>query len=369
MATVEKKNHRLTMRWDDFYNEIGIRVQCSDDKGALCKDITKELLLKCATLKDNSTKYHFKIMRRHLRNMGNTVLPICPRELYQRASVIEHSRVAARMEKPIVMMADKLIELVVAGVKDGIERKQYPQVIFCLNYLIALRPNDLNRGHVRVGAGRIGEQLSGVIPGDHTVCQELFFKNNKICGTLLNKNPSKFVVAKRAVLSYSTVFISDPADYELLERGVAYVQNEENASIPCTGRVNQYMANEPSGATSCQEWGNCRRGIMKAMIARLQLNTCVVSWASHKFGFTKQLGRGFVASCVEQGRFKLEQGLAPLKSVELLLGHEKLSSSNVCYLKLDARTTQIPGVTLRRVSTEHPIGCVHYGVCLTKDDN
>jgi len=84
MATVEKKNHRLTMRWDDFYNEIGIRVQCSDDKEAVCKDVTKELLLKCAALKDNSTKYHFKMMRRHLRNMGNTVLPICPRELYQR---------------------------------------------------------------------------------------------------------------------------------------------------------------------------------------------------------------------------------------------------------------------------------------------
>ena len=158
MATVEKKNHRLTMRWDDFYREIGIRAQCSDDNEALCKNITKELLLKCATLKDNSTKYHFKLMRRHLINMGITVLPKCPRELYQRVSAIENSRVAARMEKPIVMMADKLIGLVVAGVKDGTERKQYPQVIFCLNYLIALRPNDLNRGHVRVGAGRIGKQ-------------------------------------------------------------------------------------------------------------------------------------------------------------------------------------------------------------------
>ena len=312
-------------------------------------------------------KYHFILTRRHLRNLGITDLPKCPRELYQRVSAIETTRVAERMETPIVIMADKLIGLVVAGVKDGIERKQYPQVIFCLTYLIALRHNDLNRGHVGVGVGRNGEQSSGVIPGDHVVCRELLFNNQKICGTLLNNNPSKFVVAKRDVLSYSTVFICDPADYELLERGVAYVQNQENADIPCTGRVSQYLKDEPSGATTCQEWGNCRRGIMKAMIERLRLNTCVVTWASHEFGFTKQLGRGFVASCVEQGRFKLEQGLAPLKSVELLLGHEKLSSSNVCYLKLDARTTQIPGVTLRRVSTEHPIGCVQYGVCLTKD--
>ena len=106
---------------------------------------------------------------------------------------------------------------------------------------------------------------------------------------------------------------------------------------------------------------------MKARIDRLRLNTCVIAWASHEFGYTNRLGCGFVASCVEQGRFKIEQGLAPLKSVELLLGCEKLSSSIVCYLKLDARTKQIPGATLRRVSTEDSIWCVQYGVCLTKD--
>ena len=60
------------MRWDDFYKQAGIRVQCSEDKEISCKEITKELLLKCETLKDNSTKYHFKLMRRHLRNMGIT---------------------------------------------------------------------------------------------------------------------------------------------------------------------------------------------------------------------------------------------------------------------------------------------------------
>ena len=153
------------------------------------------------------------------------------------------------------------------------------------------------------------------------------------------------------------------------ERGVAYVKNEDNANIPCTGHTAQYEDKEPSGATSCQEWGNCRRGIMKAMTKRLNLNTCIVDWESHKFGFTKQLGCGFVASCVEQGRFKLESGLAPYKSVELLLGHEKLSSSNACYLKMDARATHIPGATLQKVSSENPIGCVQHGVCLTRDED
>ena len=130
----------------------------------------------------------------------------------------------------------------------------------------------------------------------------------------------------------------------LSKMAISFVQNEENATLPCTGRVTQYLADIPSGASSAQEWGNARRGIMKAMIGRLGLNSCVTEWATHKFGFSKQLGRGFVASCVEQGRFKLEPGLAPLKSVELLLGHEKLSQCNVCYLKMDVRPSKVPGV-------------------------
>jgi hypothetical protein len=108
------------------------------------------------------------------------------------------------------------------------------------------------------------------------------------------------------------------------------------------------------------------------MITRLDLNSCVTGWANHKYGFSKQLGRGFVASCVEQGRFELEPGLAPLKSVELLLGHEKLSQCNVCYLKMDVRPSKVPGVTLRKVSDTAAIqveGCspIQYGVCLTRN--
>ena len=105
---------------------------------------------------------------------------------------------------------------------------------------------------------------------------------------------------------------------------------------------------------------------MKAMVDRLKLNTVEHKWASHKFGFTKQLGRGFVASCVEQGRFKLDIGLTPMKSIELLLGHEKLSSSNVCYLKMDVRPKQVESVLLRNVTQENQLNGASYGVCLTQ---
>ena len=122
------------MRWHDFYKQSAFRLQIPDDKEATCMEISKDLLLKCVSLQDNSTKFHFKSTRRHVRNLGMAVLPKCPQQLYKRVLAIETTRVAARTEKPIVVTTDKLIGLVVAGLKDGIERKQYPQVIFCLNY-------------------------------------------------------------------------------------------------------------------------------------------------------------------------------------------------------------------------------------------
>ena len=81
----------------------------------------------------------------------------------------------------------------------------------------------------------------------------------ELCGTLLNRNPSKFISGKRDVMAYSTVFICDVADYDLVKEGIAFVQSEENANVPCTGRVTQYIGDVPSGASKGQEWGNARK--------------------------------------------------------------------------------------------------------------
>ena len=72
-------------------------------------------------------------------------LPKCPQDVYKRVSAIGQTRVANRIEDPVVVDAEKLIQLMVNGVKNGVTMKQYPQVVFCINYLIDLRPNDLNK--------------------------------------------------------------------------------------------------------------------------------------------------------------------------------------------------------------------------------
>ena len=62
------------------------------------------------------------------------------------------------------------------GLRDGITREQYPQVAFCLHYLIALRPNDLNKVHARINSPR-----EDVLPVDDVVaCGK--FDDFDVCG-------------------------------------------------------------------------------------------------------------------------------------------------------------------------------------------
>ena len=88
-----------------------------------------------------------------------------------------------------------------------------------------MRPNDLNKGHVRVNSPR-----DGVLAIDHMVAHGKF-DDFDVCGTLLNKNPSKFKEGKRSVETFATVYICDVADYAIIEQGIAFVQNEDNISV------------------------------------------------------------------------------------------------------------------------------------------
>ena len=77
--------------WLDFYKQSAIRVRdaTEDTRVLTCKTISDELVLKCANLKDNSTKTHFKLVRRHCRELGQTTLPTCPRDVYKRIVALE----------------------------------------------------------------------------------------------------------------------------------------------------------------------------------------------------------------------------------------------------------------------------------------
>jgi hypothetical protein len=101
------------------------------------------------------------------------------------------------------------------------------------------------------------------------------------------------------------------------------------------------------------------------MVKRLKLDEGVVEdWGYHAGGYTKQLGRSFVACCIEQGRLEFEKGLTSSQAVELTLGHAPLSINNVNYLKFDCRPcTAVAGVIAVKVCEENIVDGVAYGIC------
>jgi hypothetical protein len=253
----------------------------------------------------------------------------------------------------------------VAGVRDGMERRQVPQVLFCLGYLIGLRPNDLNtqkkRGDETVSCPADFQYIEGATSGEDELV---------IIGSIKNTRPSKENRSKDFVDAYTTGIVCDTKDYDLIKEAVAWAMDSRNAGLPCITTKAQYIRGDASGAEpEGKEWRNGRSSgwVMGEMIKRLGLDECVEHWGCHRGGFTKALGRSFVTCCVEQGRLEFDKGLTPSHAVELALGHVPLSSSNVNYLKFDCQNcTPVAGVMAVKVCKENPVGDVTYGICLVK---
>jgi hypothetical protein len=252
----------------------------------------------------------------------------------------------------------------VKGMKDAKERGQVPQALFCANYLIAFRPNDLNTQKKREdgSTSRSDDYLcaNGMMVGDD---------DHEVVGTYKNLKPSKEYVGKRFIDKYATTLICDVCDYDMVAGVISWAMTDEFASVTCTTTVDQYKRGVASGAeVKGQEWRSNGGGITSSMVERLGLEDAIVDWGFNEgVGFTKQLGRSFVASCIEQGRVEFDKGLTSSHAVELVLGHAPGSTNNNDYLKFDCRSpTTVEGVVAMKVCKERPIDGLEYGLCLVK---
>jgi hypothetical protein len=292
-------------------------------------------------------------------------LPKCPDDVNATTKAQGVVCLNTRTNNKIIVDADKLIELFVAGVRDGMGRRQVPQVLFCLGYLIGLRPNDLNTQKKRADGTFSRLTDFQYIEGGATSGEDELV----IIGSIKNTRPSKENKSKEFITAYITGTVCDTKDNDLIRDAIAWAMDSRNAALPCITTKTQYTRGDASGAeVEGTEWRNGRPSgwVMTPMIERLGLNECVEDWGCHNGGFTKALGRSFVACCVEQGRFKFDKGLTASHAIELALGHAPLSSNNVNYLKFDfgQKCTPIPGVMAVKVCEANPVGDVTYGICL-----
>jgi hypothetical protein len=330
--------------------------------------------MSCQTKRNSFTDLRSET-RKVIPDVSAWDLPRCPDEIFAATKTQGVACLNERTNNKIIVDADKLIKLVVAGVKDGMERRQVPQVLFCIGYLIGLCPNDFNtqkkRADETVSCLTDFQYIEGATSGEDELV---------IVGSIKNTRPSKenrsknyvgaYATSKDLVDAYTTGIICDTEDHDLIKDAITWAMDSRNAGLPCITTRGQYIRGDASGAEPTgKEWRNGRSSgwVMGEMIKRLGLNECVEDWGVHKGGFTKALGRSFVACCVEQGRLEFNKGLTPSHAVELTLGHMPLSSSNVNYLKFDCRPcTPVAGVMAVKVCKENPIGDVTYGICLVK---
>jgi hypothetical protein len=306
-----------------------------------------------------------KAIKKEHPDVDQADLPGFPRELVKAVKAKAAENVAMRTNDKIIIDADMMIPLLVKGMKDAKERGQVPQALFCASYLIALRPNDLNTQKKRDDGSTSRpedyECVKGVLVGDDDL---------EVVGTYNNLKPSKeTTTGKRFIDKYATVLICDECDYDTVASTISWAMNDEFASLPCTTTVPQYKRGVASGAeVKGQEWRTNGGGITSSMVARLGLEDAIVSWGFNEgVGFTKQLGRSFVASCIEQGRVEFGTGLTSSQAVELVLGHAPGSTNNNDYLKFDCQSpTPVEGVVAMKVCKERSIDDVEYGLCLVK---
>jgi hypothetical protein len=247
-----------------------------------------------------------------------------------------------------------------------VERDQVPQVNFCMSYLLGLRPNDMNIQKARTNGIFSSTDDIQYIEGATAGKDGL-----NVIGTIKNLKPSKENQNRECIISeYTTAYICDKKDYPTVERARLWAMDPANASRPCITTKTQYLRGDPSGAEVMgQEWRNGRSSgwITGEMVKRLKLDDAIIDWGFQKNGFTKQLGRGFVTSCIEQGRFEFEEKLTPSHAVELALGHAPLSTNNVNYLKFDCRPcTPVAGVVAVKVCDERRVDDISYGICLVE---
>ena len=324
------------------------------------------------TLSVSTRVQYVKSLRTHIREACPGIekkdLPSADASMYKQCNQMLLENAAKRFENPPKLNGDLLIQKITMALRHGIDFIQAPQVLFCLGYLVGLRSSDLNTAHVR----RTGERTFRVdLRNDFDIAESVVEddgRRSRSVGTLLNLRPSK--AKQDTCTAYATPFICDSDMYPLVWEALAFLRDPATQNLPCNRFLRNYPKT-PSGPTSCQEWD---KTLFPHMIKSFGFYDAVAPDDRSRVKFTANLGRSFVASCVEQGRFCLGENLQPSRAVELILGHRLFSTSNGNYLRLDVRPSVVPGVVLKDLKfTRHCFGGhggkqgVSYGAALVPD--
>jgi hypothetical protein len=123
------------------------------------------------------------------------------------------------------------------GIRDAIDTKQCPEVLFLLNFIVPFRSNDQNEAHLRANDTNCDASSHRVVY-DATASD-----GRKIASAIVNFHPSK---ASCKSFNYATVPLCDPRYYSLVYEAMAFVHIPEITSLKCTTCIADYKREVPS---------------------------------------------------------------------------------------------------------------------------
>ena len=78
-----------------------------------------------------------------------------PSENDEKIRRAKHANEDARHDNPAVLDVTLLLEKIIVGLKCALEKKLYPQIQFCLSFLVCTRPDDFNCKKIRTNGGTL----------------------------------------------------------------------------------------------------------------------------------------------------------------------------------------------------------------------
>ena len=260
----------------------------------------------------------------------------------------KHEREDYHHANPAVIDTTLLLEKAIQGLEYALEKKLYPQVQFCLSFLVCTRPQDLNCNKIRVNGSQSSNETNKFL-------HDISYKDDTILATLANLMPSKQY--KEALLPPRLVpFICDPKHYGLVMEGFNFLQEKENIDRACYGGKKKYLAGCACGPENVKsvEWN---RKIDKLMIENLGLLNCVKNPEKCEwFKFTKTNGRHFTACAMAQGILNLDDDIMPNAAFRNALGHEIRSPADHSYDNI--KCTNIPkydNILVKKIDPNTPL--------------
>ena len=289
---------------------------------------------------------------------GKSFMLSMPRDLQEDRSRVSKSNTDKRIDNPVEIQADALIQLATQKLKLALEDEIAPEVLFWYNMLVPGRGNDVNIQHTRVNGEKCSSHTHVYLdefPGTIAVLCPSKKKTGSASSDededrpiLSDDTPDVVDEETKHDEAFLTATIADPENYSLIKEALAFMLSD-NAKLACYSQKTYYLERRPCGMQKSNEWSTS--GIKRQMIDDSGIMN-LINWHGNKKQIDANFNRAFCACVINKERIYFDRLLnVDNVAAEKALGHVPGSSSNRNYLRFSVRPSQIANKILKKVTT------------------